>query len=312
MKLRLACAGSLPQMGDPESYPFSHIEFWLEKQILLRYDIVGTGEPGGRNRYSLVERFTCKMDGIEIRFYGNNAKSYCTGKIKPKLDVEDSEEVLEMRHLAKIAPSDVLKKATITDPVTIGFELVANDPSLIRRYPDIYEDVTKAIEPIVVAVSKYADIIQFDCPSHLFRPIREPWRFVNELSKCVKKRTWLHIDGDVSSIFPALMKEYSVDVINFNIHGKEEENNFQAIVKHWKMLDEEKKKLAPAIVNTQIRDDIKEVESTETIFSRIGKLSSVIDLGELEAVTPGCGLRLLDNTAQTILARLREAVDKVN
>ncbi|MBO3803492.1 MAG: hypothetical protein JTT11_06410 [Candidatus Brockarchaeota archaeon] len=312
MGLKLACAGSLPPMGDPIRYPFSHIEFWLEKLISYRYCIVGTGEPGGRERHGLVERFTRDMEGVEIRFTGSKAKSYCTGRIRPKPDLGGSEEILEVKHLAKVAPGGVLLKATITDPVTIGFELVANDPSLARRYPEIYEDVEKAIEPIVLAISDYVDVVQFDCPSHLARPIREPWKHLNELSRKVRKRTWLHIDGDVSKMFPALLKEYDVDVINLNIHGKEEENNLKAIANFGKALEERGKKLAPAVVNTQISDDVLEVEAVETILSRIVKLSSFLDLGELEAVTPGCGLRILGNATQTILERLRDAVGKLD
>ncbi|MGQ9515241.1 MAG: hypothetical protein ACUVTL_09400 [Thermoproteota archaeon] len=311
MRIRLACAGSLPPMGDPERYPFSHIEFWLKRQIMLQYSIVGTGEPGGRNRYGLVERFTQNMDGIEIRLIGSNAKSYCVGRIRPNLNL-DSMEIIEAKYLAKIAPSDVLKKATITDPVTIGFELIANDPHLFRSYPEIYEDVAKAIEPIVRAISDYVDIVQFDCPSHLARPIREPWRYVNELLRSVNKRSWLHIDGDLSGLFPTLVKEYDVDVLNINLHGREEDKNFAMIEKFWKMMNEEGKKLAPAIVNTQIRDEMQQIDTTETIYSRIKRLSSILSFDMIEAFTPGCGLRILQSTAQTILSRLQEAVEIFN
>lgn len=311
MMLRLACAGSLPAMGDPLRYPFSHIEFWLKKQLGLQYSIVGTGEPGWRNRHGMVERFTQDMEGVEIKLKGAWAKSYCSGRIKPALRPGGAREVAENKYLASIVPGGVLKKAAITDPVTIGIELIANSPMLVRTYPEIFEDVTDALRPVVGAVSDYVDIVQFDCPSHVARPIREPWRYVNELSKTIRKRTWIHIDGDVARVLPALIKEYDVDVLNVNLFGREEEANFKAIAESRRMVQDEGKKLAPAVVNTQISDEIEEVESIESIYSRMGRLSRHLSLDTLEAVTPGCGLRLLQNTAQTILERLPAAVQKV-
>jgi len=306
MKLRLACAGSLPQMGDPTLYPLSHIEYWLGRQLELGYQIVGTGEPGGRNRYGMVERFTQDIEGVEIRFRDGKAESFCTGKIKPM--AKTSCEVNEAKHLASIAPADVLKKATITDPVTIGFELVSKNPRLVRTYPEIYEDITEALKPIASELSDYVDIVQYDCPLHVTRAIKEPWRYLNELAKAIHKRAWIHIDGHIGQILPALIKEYDVDVLNVNLFGKEEEGNFSAITKHDLMLRKGGKKLAPAIINTQIRDRNEEVESAELIRKRLSRLSSFLDLDMLEAVTPGCGLRLLQGSAQTVLERLREAV----
>jgi len=306
MKLRLACAGSLPPMGDPTAYPLSHIEYWLKKQLELGYHIVGTGEPGGRNRYGMVERFTQDIEGIEIRFRDGNAESFCTGRIKPTTN--PSCEVAEAKHLASIVPAGILRKAAITDPVTIGFELVAKNPRLVRTYPEIYEDVTEALKPIAGALSDCADIVQFDCPLHVTRSVKEPWRYVNELAKAIHKRTWIHIDGHIGQMLPALIKEYDVDVLNANLFGKEGEGNFSAIAENVTMLRDCGKRLAPAIVNTQISDRDEDVESVELILSRINRLSSILDLNTLEAVTPGCGLRLLQGTAQTILERLREAV----
>jgi len=308
MKLRLACAGSLPPMGDPAAYPLSHVEYWLERQLELGYHIVGTGEPGGRNRYGMIERFTQDIEGVEIRFRDGKAESFCTGRIRPT--AKPSGEVAEAKHLASIVPDGVLRKATITDPVTIGFELVVKNPRLVRTYPEIYEDVTEALKPIVGALSDYADIVQFDCPLHVTRSVKEPWHYVNELAKAIHKRTWIHIDGLIGHVLPALIKEYDADVLNVNLFGKEGEGNFSAIAENESMLRDGGKRLAPAIVNTQIRDRDEEVESVESILSRMSRLSSLLDLDTLEAVTPGCGLRLLQSTAQTILGRLREAVER--
>jgi len=112
-------------------------------------------------------------------------------------------------------------------------------------------------------------------------------------------------------MLPVLIKEYDVDVLNVNLFGREEEANFKAIAESIKILQDEGKKLAPAVVNTQIGDHIEEVESVESIHSRVRRLSRHLSLDMLEAVTTGCGLRLLQNTAQTILERLRAAVRKL-
>lgn len=298
-------------MGDPVAYPFSHIEFWLKKQLELQHAIVGTGEPGWKSRYGMIERFTQDMEGVEIKLRGDRAKSYCSGRIKPTLRPEGAREIAEIKYLASIVPSGVLKKATITDPVTIGIELIANNPRLAMTYSDIYEDVTDALRPIARAVCGYVDVVQFDCASHVARPIKEPWRYVNDLSKTVGKRTWVHIDGDVSRMLPTLIREYDTDVLNVNIFGREEEANFRAISESSQMLQDEGKKLAPAVVNTQIIDRLEEVESVESIYSRICRLSRHLSLDMLEAVTPGCGLGLLQIAAQTVLERLTAAVQKL-
>ena len=308
MDLRLACAGSLPPMGDPTKYPFSHIDFWLKRQLELQYSIVGTGEPGGRNRYGMIERFTQDMDGIEVRYRGDKAESYCMGKIRSTTGPEGFNEVTEAKYLASLAPSSVVRKATITDPVTIGFELVAKNPRLMRTYPEIYDDVTEALRPMVAAISDYVDIIQFDCPLHVTRTVREPWKYLNELAKATRKRIWIHIDGNIGQMLGELIKEYRADVLNVNIFGKEEESNLMALAEFKSMLRDEGKRLAPAVINTQIRDRNEEIESVELIRSRLRRLSSHFDLDMLEAVMPGCGLRLLQGTAQTMLERLREAV----
>jgi len=134
---------------------------------------------------------------------------------------------------------------------------------------------------------------------------------VNELSKTIGKRTWIHIDGDVSRMLPVLIREYDTDVLNVNLFGREEEANFKAISESTQMLQDEGKKLAPAVVNTQIIDRIEEVESVESIYSRICRLSRHLSLDMLEAVTPGCGLGLLQTAAQTVLKRLPAAVQKL-
>jgi methionine synthase II (cobalamin-independent) len=311
MGLRLSCAGSLPSKGESATYPFSHIRFWLERQLKLNYAIVGTGEPGWVNRFRMVERFTQDIDGVELRLVGERHKSFCVGRIRAIRRPEDAKEVTEAKYLASIAPDGILRKATITDPVTIGFELLVNNPQLFRTYPDIYEDLTKALEPIVRAVSGYVDIVQFDCPSHAARTTRDPWRYVNELAKATGKRTWIHIDGDVGFMFRTLIEEYDVDVLNVNLFGREGESNFEAIGKWGRMLRDTGKRLAPAIVNTQISDREEEIESIEMIRSRIDRLSSHLGFDILEAVTPGCGLALLPNAAQAILERLQATVQEL-
>jgi methionine synthase II (cobalamin-independent) len=308
LMLRLACAGSLPPMGDPTKYPFSHVDFWLQRQRELQYSIVGTGEPGGKNRYGMIERFTQDMEGIEVRARGDRAESHCVGRIKLKTKPEDSSEVAEIKYLASLVPPPVLRKATVTDPVSIGFGLIAHDPRLMRTYPEIYDDVTEALQPIVGAISDSVDIIQFDCPLHVTRAVREPWRYVNELAKATRKRIWIHIDGDVSRMLRELITEYRADALNVNFFGAEEGNNLNALAEWKVLLREGDKKLVPAVINTQIGDREEEIEPLRVIRSRVEGLSSLLGRDGLEAITPGCGLRLLPGTAQIILERLRGAV----
>jgi methionine synthase II (cobalamin-independent) len=153
--------------------------------------------------------------------------------------------------------------------------------------------------------------VQFDCPSHATRTTRDPWRYVNELAKATGKRTWIHVDGDVGFMFQTLIEEYDVDVLNVNLFGREGESNFEAIGKWGRMLRDAGKRLAPAIVNTQISDREEEIESIEMIRSRICRLSSHLGFDTLEAVTPGCGLALLPNTAQEILERLQATIQEL-
>jgi len=310
--MQMTVAGSLPLFGEKREYPWSHIQYWAKELVNLGFDVIGTGEPGWKHGYKMVERFTQDLEGIEIVQVGVSFKSYCRGSIRAPREPEKAKEVLENRYLKKITSRTGVKlKATITDPVTIGLELMGNDSSLLRSYPDVFSDLTGALQPIVEEVSKTVDIVQFDCPIHASRPIREPWRYVNDLIEyTLGKPTWLHIDGPLKELFTTLLSNYSVDVLCLNLFGEEEKENLSALESYSGMLQEYGKRIAVSCINTQIQDDPSLVEGKETVISRLEKLKGALsgNLNPVEAIMPGCGLNLLPKTTHQILKTLKEAV----
>ncbi len=310
--MRMAVVGSLPLFEECGEYPWSHIRYWANELVNLGFDIIGTGEPGWKHGYRMIERFTQDLEGIEITRVGTFFKSYCRGSVRAPREPENAKEVLENTYLRKIASNMGVKlKATITDPVTIGLELISNDSSLLRSYPKIFSDLTGALRPIVEEISKIVDIVQFDCPAHASRPIREPWRYVNDLiNYTLGKPTWLHIDGSLKELFSTLLSNYNVDVLCLNLFGEAENENLSALETYGGKLRECGKGIAVSCINTQIRDDPSIVDGKEIVVSRLEKLRGALsgNLNLVEAIMPGCGLNLLPKTTRQILETLKEAI----
>jgi len=309
----LASAGSLPARGDPEEYPRSHIEHWLRELLRLGYRIIGTGEPGGPHKYGMVERFTAELGGIEVRQVGASFKSFCIGPISPPNSPAAANEVVENRFLRSLLADrpDVQLKATVTDPVTIGLELIANSPGAARTRPRLFWEVTEAVKPIVEELSHIADIVQFDCPSHLYQPTRAPWQYVNALVEhTCGKRVWMHIDGPTGRNWRDLLHEYRVDTLVLNLFGAEEEENFKVLTEGRRELRGAGKGLGPSVVKSQIRDELAEVESISVVTARLRRLERALggDRSLVEVLLPGCGLRVLPTAAQAILELLPRAV----
>ena len=304
----VAISGSLPAHGIDENYPFSHIAYWANQLVSLGYNVVGTGEPGWTQQYRMVERFTQDIRGIEIRRTGHQFKSYCTGSILAPENPDKAKEVIENEYLKKtLGSSEAKLKATITDPVTIGLQLIANDPSILTRHPDIFSEVTTAMSPTVERIAQIVDIVQFDCPSHLFRSTRAPWRYVNQLAESAGgKPIWLHLDGPSKKFFRNLISEYTADVLILNFFGSEEEENFEALRQNYRDIVSNDKKIGVSVVNTQIPDDKTSIESEETVLLRLKRLAKTLngDISLIETIMPGCGLSILPNTAPRILELL--------
>ncbi len=312
--MRMAVVGSLPLLEGRGEYPWSHIRYWASELTNLGFDIIGTGEPGWKHGYRMVERFTQDLEGLEIARVGASFKSYCRGSIRTPREPEKAKEVLENKYLRKIASRMGVKlKAAITDPVTIGLELIGNDSSLLRSYPRVFSDLTGALQPIVEEISKTVDILQFDCPAHAARPIREPWHYVNDLiDHTLEKTTWLHIDGSLKGLFSTLLSNYDANVIGLNLFGEEEKENLSALETYSGKLQECGKRIAVSCINTQIQDDPTVVEGKEIVISRLEKLKEALsgNLNLVEAIMPGCGLNLLPKTTHQILKTLKEAVEE--
>jgi len=304
----VAISGSLPAHGMDENYPFSHIGYWANQLVRLGYNVVGTGEPGWTQQYRMVERFTQDIRGIEIRRAGHQFKSYCTGRIVAPENPDEAKEVVENEYLKKTLGSSGAKlKATITDPVTIGLQLIANDPSILTRHPDIFSEVTEAMSPTVKRIAQIVDIVQFDCPSHLFRSTRAPWQYVNQLAESAGgKPIWLHLDGPSKKFFGNLTSEYIADVLILNFFSSEEEENFEALEENYRDIIRNDKKIGVSVVNTQIPDDTASLESEETVLLRLERLAKTLneDISLIETIMPGCGLSILPNTTPQILELL--------
>lgn len=312
----VAIPGSLPPHGVDENYPYSHISYWAKRLVSLGYDVVGTGEPGWTHQYRMVERFTQDIRGIEIRKAGDQFKSYCTGRILAPEDLDEVKEVVENEYLKKILGGQEAKlKATITDPVTIGLQLISNDPSLLRKRPNIFSEITAAMGPIVEKMGQIADIVQFDCPTHLYRSTRNPWQYVNRLAKTLGGTPiWLHLDGPSKKFFRNLVSEYIADVLILNFFGSEEDENFEALEENYREIVNHDKKIGVSVVNTQIRDETTSLESERVVLLRLNRLRKILkdDISLIETVMPGCGLSLLPNTAPRVLELLPRIVTESN
>jgi len=310
----LASVGSLPARGSPEGYPSSHVAYWLRELLRLGYRVIGTGEPGGPRTYGMVERFTQDLGGIELRQVGASFKSFLVGSVTAPEEPGKTNEVVENRLLRGLVDRPgVLLKATVTDPVTIGLELLANSPGAARAHPRLFWEVTEALRPIVEELSRLVDIVQFDCPSHLYQPTRAPWQYVNALVEHMGgKPSWMHLDGPIARNWPSLLSEYRVQTLVINLFGAEEEENLKILAERGRELREAGKRLGASVVKSQIRDELSEVESISVIAARLRRLDAALggDRSLVEALLPGCGLRLLPHAAPVILGLLPRAAEE--
>ncbi len=304
----LTHVGSLPPFEGKKPYPYSHIEYWFGVQTEFGFDLIGTGEPGWSKKYGMIERFTQDLEGFEIETLGKKYRTYNKSKIIPPEDANEVKEVVENNYLRKIAGKEAKLKANITDPVSIVFGL-GNFLEVYRGYPEIYWDLTKALKPVVKALSKIVDVIQFDCPSHAYNPTKDPWQYVDELAECVEGQKWIHICGPLKNIFSTLASrsEYKADVIHCHFFGKEEEENFKTIEEGYHEFERSGKKLGAGIINTAIQDIAERVDSAEIAVARIRRLERILKgRDNLATIGPGCGLTLLPNATPVILQRATE------
>jgi len=303
----LSQVGSLPTYEGLGNYPYSHIDYWFKIQMKLGFDSVGTGEPGWQNRYRMIERFAQDIGGFEIRKIGSEHKTYCSGKITPPENVDEAKEVIENKYLRKIAGKETRLKATVTDPVTIVCGL-GNFTDTYRDYPNVFWDLTDALKPFIEALNKIVDIVQFDCPIHSYNPTRDPWQYIDELTKHVKVSKWIHICGPLKNMFLKLASKnaYKVDVIHCHLFGREEEENFKTIEENAPEFRRSGKKIGAGVINTAISDVASQVDSVEKVTSRIERLQEILGKDNIAAMGPGCGLALLPQTAPIILERAAE------
>jgi len=311
----IATLGSLPEYGVGQSYPYSHISYWVRRLVRLGYNVVGTGEPGWKHKYRMVERFTQDLGGIEIRKIGRLFRSYCVSDVTAPEDLDNVKEVMENKYLKEIAGNfEVKLKAAITDPVTIGLDLIGNDPSLLRSHPDIFNEITEAMNPVVKRISRTVDIVQFDCPAHLHGITENPWQYLNKMIENIGvKSTWLHFDGPIKKVFHHLVQKYNVEVLVFNFFGFEEKENFEVLKENCRELPTHDKKIGAAVINTQIPDEVTAIESDKVVLRRLERFKEILngDMSIIETVAPGCGLGLLLNTSQNILEMLPRVLKEV-
>lgn len=308
----LSNVGSLPHFEGEKEYPYSHIDNWFKVQIELGFDVIGTGEPGWREKYSMIERFTRDLGGFEIIRIGNQFKTRYMGKITPPENIDDVKEVIENKYLRRIAGKKAVLKATVTDPVSIVCGL-DNFMKITSELTNILWDVTDALKPIVKALDEVVDIVQFDCPIHSYNPTRDPWQYVDELVNLVKGRRWLHICGPLKRIFTHLVSKgkYKVDVLHCHLFGKEEEENFKTIEDNLQEFIKSGKKIGAGVVNTAIQDLPQQVDSVKTIVEKMKHLERLVGQDKIAALSPGCGLTLLPKTTHLILERVAEAHKRI-
>lgn len=300
--------GSLP----PKDLPINDSIRWaIELQLKNGIEIITDGE----QRSDMIGYFE-SLPGLARKGH----KIYIKSKIKPFNNTLQFIKFRDLnfvkRYLKEIGREDVGVKATITGPLTLGFNCAMNGFGDYEGINDmnIYEDVANAISPIINEFLKDGFYVQVDEPSLSQRIMnaKQGVKIVNLVLDNIpewaikEQKVAVHICGRLSKRLVDEFVNLNTAALSFAFSGIEELRNVDAIEKyHFK-----EKKLGVGCIKVQVikREDVEDVE---TIVKRLKKIEEKVGYESMTFIHPDCGLKATkEEYANMILRNMSLAIDK--
>ncbi|WP_455277608.1 hypothetical protein, partial [[Eubacterium] cellulosolvens] len=216
--------------------------------------------------------------------------------------------------------SDVSIKTALTGPITLGMTCAMN--GIKSHYTNvmdkrIYEDISLALQPIVIRLLELGSLVQIDEPglSGGFMNPEIAIKIINNmLEKSIKKEKWkdklsIHVCGAISrvnNLFDNLL-DLNVSILSLAFSSNLEKENLKVISK--KDIEKASKKIGFGCIGTEV-SKINDVDDDVKIIKRLEEISKLIDLANIAYVHPDCGLRNNSiDVAKRILKNLSSSVD---
>ncbi len=219
--------------------------------------------------------------GDFINIYARNFKGVAMQErpiVYSKLEYTPGSQAEDLKSAKGFLPKGVKIKGIITGPYTMAKGSVDRHYQSIEKLSYAYAEGL-ALEAKQMA--KVADFIQIDEPFFSVDYPKYGRELVEMVFAGVKKKSMLHVCGDVSKIFPKLA-EYKVDYL---LH------EFAANPGLWDVVS--KAEFGQRLGVGVVRSDINKVETVAETASRMRKAIDYIEPKRL-VFNPDCGLRNLD------------------
>ena len=286
----------------------------IDLQLANKIDIISDGE----QRHDMVGYFH-QIPGLI-----DEKGKLCIGKKIQSLDEINkfekiSDFIFSSDYIKKLG-SDVLIKTALTGPITLGMTCAMNGiKSYYASVMDIriYEDISLAIQPIIIKLLELGAFVQIDEPGlsgGFMRPEIAIKIINNMLEKSIEKEKWqdklsMHVCGSISrvnNLFDNLL-DLNTPVLSLAFSGNIEKENLKIISK--KDIEKASKKIGFGCIGTQV-SKINDVDSDIEIIKRLKEISRLIDLDNVAYVHPDCGLRNNSiDVVERILKNLSSSVD---
>ena len=311
MILKKTVIGSFPRIHHSID---NSIRAIIDLQLANKIDIISDGE----QRYDMIGYFH-QIPGLT----DEKGKLCIEKKIQSLDEIDEFEKISDFifssNYIDKLG-SDVSIKTSLTGPITLGMTCAMN--GIKSHYTSvmdtrIYEDISLAIQPIVIRLLELGSLVQIDEPGlsgGFMNPEKTKKIINNMLEKSIKKEKWqdklsMHVCGAISrvnNLFDNLL-DVSASVLSLAFSGNIEKENLKIISK--RDLEKTSTKIGFGCIGTEV-GKIDDVDNEVDIIKRLEEISKLIDLDNVAYVHPDCGLRNNSiDVAEKILTNLSSSVD---
>jgi methionine synthase II (cobalamin-independent) len=283
MRLKRTVIGSFPRLAEDDEKAF---ELAVALQRKYGIDLLSDGEQRG----DMIVYLARTIPGLAVQ--GNVPK--VVGKVSPPEHPEKVHKVADYFALRKKYP-DLTFKVTLTGPTTLAISCGSKGLSKdYRSYVDfsLTQDIAEALKAIARPLIKARAYIQIDEPilSQGFRDLRERIGLIDYvLEGADPERCATHICGWLGRqpVLQELAKLENVSVLSHAFSALQEKENVKLLSQS--LFEDSGKKLGAGVISVSPIHDY-DIETPESVASRIDNIASIVGEDNIAFLHPDCGL----------------------
>lgn len=296
---QLTGIGSLPP---PEGPTEDALRAAVAEQRAYGFGLLTDGEPRG----DMLAYYT-SLPGIVER----GGVPRIVDRIRPLDDPSTFPKVRDLDFLRGLFP-DATFKVALTSPTTFILATAASGAGPAYRGPmdpNLYDDLTAALQPIAREIGRRGAHLQLDDPilSQGMRDYDPALRRIDAIaSEVPRERASVHVCGGLarSQVLGSLFRLESVSTLTLAFAGKQERENLDLIQGDvWRDRDFW---LGVGAMNVQI-SDASEIMTPENVTGLLRNVTARAGKDRVRYVTPDCGLR---GTPRELVPGLLESLEK--